>query len=328
MRILVTGATGFIGRHLVARLRQDGYVVRALAHDPGGPTICPEGVESVVGDVCDAQAMKSVTAECDAVYHLAGKAHALSEVRGDENAYCAINTDETRHVLEGAITGGARCFVLFSSVKATGEETEGCLDESGEARPSTTYGRSKLAAERLVLEYGKRAGLHVVCLRLPLVYGPGVKGNLFQMICAIDRGLFPPLPDTANYRSMVHVVDAVQAAVLAAHTPAADGQCYIVTDGRAYSTRELYELICRALGKPIPRWHVPLWTLKTFGKVGDTIGKISGKRFLFGSDALDKLIGSAWYSSEKISRQLGYRPSITFPDALPELIAWYRKGQA
>jgi nucleoside-diphosphate-sugar epimerase len=156
----------------------------------------------------------------------------------------------------------------------------------------------------------------------------GVSPMRLQMICAIDRGLFPPLPDTANYRSMVHVVDAVQAAVLAAHTPAADGQCYIVTDGRAYSTRELYELICRALGKPIPRWHVPLWALKTFGKVGDTIGKISGKRFLFGSDALDKLIGSAWYSSEKISRQLGYRPSITFPDALPELIAWYRKGQA
>ena len=77
MRILVTGATGFIGRHLVARLRQDGYIVRALAHNPGGPTTCPEEVESVVGDVCDAQAMKTVTAGCNVVHHLAGKVRAL-----------------------------------------------------------------------------------------------------------------------------------------------------------------------------------------------------------------------------------------------------------
>jgi len=105
----------------------------------------------------------------------------------------------------------------------------------------------------------------------------------------------------------------------------ASGQCYIVTDGCTYSTRELYELICRSLGKQIPRWHVPLWPLKALGKVGDAIGKVGGKRFLFDTDALDKLIGSAWYSSEKISRQLCYRPSITFPDALPELIACYRK---
>jgi nucleoside-diphosphate-sugar epimerase len=148
------------------------------------------------------------------------------------------------------------------------------------------------------------------------------------MIAAIDRGIFPPLPELGNRRSMVHVVDAVQAAVLAAHTPAANGQCYIVTDGRAYSTHELYELICRALGKPIPRWHVPLWSLKALGKVGDAIGQISGIRFLFDSDALDKLIGSAWYSSDKISRQLGYCPTITLETAMPELIAWYRKGQA
>jgi len=127
---------------------------------------------------------------------------------------------------------------------------------------------------------------------------------------------------------MVHVTNVVEAALLAATSPAASGQCYIVTDGRAYSTGELYEPICRALGKPIPRWHVPLWMLKALGKAGDAIGQVSGKRFLFDSDALDKLIGSAWYSSDKLSRELGYRPAITFEDALSELIAWYRKAQA
>ena len=140
MRILFTGATGFIGRHLVARLRQDGYVVWALAYDPGGPTICPEGVESVIGGICDAQAMKTVTAGCDAVFHLAGKAYALAEVKGDEDTYCTINTDGTRHVLEGAVADGAKAFVLFSSVKAMGEGGSRCLDESFDGLPETPSG--------------------------------------------------------------------------------------------------------------------------------------------------------------------------------------------
>lgn len=326
MKTLVTGAAGFIGRHLIERLLHDGHAVRALVREAGHPGEWPAGVAIAVGDVRDPQAMKAAVAGCEIVYHLAGKAHALTEVRGDEATCRAINTDGTRHVLEGAVAGGARTFVLFSSVKAMGEGGSRCLDESFDCPPETPYGRSKLEAERAALEVCRRSSLHVTCLRFPLVYGPGNKGNLYRMITAIDRGIFPPLPEICNRRSMVHVVDVVRAAVLAAGTPAASGQCYIVTDGRTYSTRELYELICRALGKPVPAWHVPLWTLKLLGGIGDAIGRIRGKRFLFDSDALEKLVGSAWYSSEKISRELGYRPTVTFPEALPELIAWYRKG--
>ncbi len=327
-RVLVTGGAGFVGRHLVERLLQDGLRVRVLMREGTPRSDWLSAVEIVIGDVRDPQAMKSAAAGCEIVYHLAGKAHALTEVRGDEEAYRAINTDGTRHVLEGAVAGGARAFVLFSSVKAMGEGGCRCLDESFDGPPETPYGRSKLEAERAALEVGRRSPLHVTCLRFPLVYGPGNKGNLYRMIAAIDRGVFPPLLEIGNRRSMVHVVDVVRAAVLAAGKPAASGQCYIVTDGRAYSTRELYDLICRVLGKPVPRWHVPLWALTVLGTVGDAIGQVSGKRFLFDSDALEKLIGSAWYSSDKLSRELGYRPSITFPEALPELIAWYQNGQA
>ena len=326
--MLVTGAAGFIGRHLVARLLRDGHAVRALVHEAARSGDWPSGVEVVAGEVRDAQAMKAAAAGCDGVFHLAGKVHALTEVRDDEEGYRAINTEGTRHIMEGAVAAGARRFVLFSSVKAMGEGGSRCLDESFDGPPETPYGRSKLEAERLTLEIGGRAGLHVACLRFPLVYGPGNKGNLYKMIAAIDRGMFLPLPEVGNRRSMVHVTDVVRAALLAADQSAANGRCYIVTDWRGYSTRELYELICRALGKPIPAWHVPLWMLTLSGGIGDAIGRVRGKRFLFDSDALEKLVGSAWYSSEKISRELGYRPTVTFSEALPELIAWYRKGEA
>ncbi len=325
MKILVTGAGGFVGRHLVERLRRDGHAVRALVREA---TDFPAGVETAVGDLRDAPAMKSAAAGCEAVYHLAGKAHALTEVRGDEDLYRAINADGTRHVLEAAAAGGARSVVVFSSVKAMGEGGGRCLDETFAGAPETPYGRSKLAAEAAAFDIGKRAGIRVACLRFPLIYGPGNKGNLLKMIAAIDRGIFPPMPDVGNRRSMVHVADAVSAAVLAAGSPAADGQCYIVTDGRAYSTRELYELICGALGKPVLRWSVPLAVLKILGAAGDAIGRVRGKRFVFDSDALDKLIGSAWYSSDKLSRELGYRPSVTLPDALPEMVTSYRKAGA
>jgi len=328
VKVLVTGAGGFIGPHLVRGLLQKGYSIRAHVHTSRPALDWPAGVEVMAGDVRDPQAMKAAAAGCETVYHLAGKAHALEEVRGDEDAYRAINTDGARYALEGAVASGAKAFVLFSSVKAMSEGGSRCLDETFDGSPETPYGRSKREAERTALEIGKRTGIHVTCLRLPLVYGPGNKGNLFRMIAAIDRGIFPPLPELGNRRSMVHVADVVQAAVSAAENPAAKGQCYIVTDGRAYSTRELYERICRSLGKEIPAWHVPVWTLRALAVTGDAIGKVLRKRFMFDSDALDKLIGSAWYSSEKISRELGYKPARRFEDALPEMIAWYRTARS
>lgn len=325
MRVLVTGATGFIGRHLIARLLQDGHRVRALVRSPGLTHRMPPDVEIVTGDVRDAAAMKTAAAGCEWVFHLAGRTHAVAELDEDEAGYLAVNVEGTRHVLEAAVAGGARRFVFFSSVKAMGEEAPDCRDESCLPAPLTAYGRSKLAAEHLVFEYGRQSGLGVTCLRLPLVYGVGHKGHLVRMIAAIDRGVFPPMPTVHNRRSLVHVTNVVEAAMLAGEKLAARGRCYIVTDARPYSTRELYELICRALGKRIPRWSVPAGLLTVAARVGDLAGRVLRRRMPFDSDALAKLTGSAWYSSDLIARELGYRPLMTFERALPELIAWYRE---
>ncbi len=124
---------------------------------------------------------------------------------------------------------------------------------------------------------------------------------------------------------MVDVRDVVQAALLATANPASAGQVYIVTDNQAHSTRQIYEWISAALRRPVPAWTIPLSLLRVAARAGDMIGRLSGRRFMLDTDALEKLTESAWYSSEKISRELGYKPAHTLKDSLPEIVAEFGK---
>lgn len=323
-RVLVTGATGFIGRHLVARCAQDGYVVRGLVRNASARDAVSSLHEVAEGDVRDARAMKAAARDAEVVFHLAGHAHDISSF--EERVYREVNVDGTRNVLSGAVDAGVRVFVFFSSVKAMGERTRGCVDETATETPETAYGRTKLEAERLVFGSDWDTGMRVVCLRPPLVYGPGNKGNLLRMIAAIDAGLFLPLPDTGSLRSVVHVSNLVEAALMAANNPCAHGRCYIVADA-AYSTRALYEMIVRALGKRPPRWSVPLSVLRLLARAGDALGWIRRRPFVFDSDALAKLVEPACYSAARITQELGWRPRVSLEGALPELIDWYRAAR-
>jgi nucleoside-diphosphate-sugar epimerase len=159
-----------------------------------------------------------------------------------------------------------------------------------------------------------------------MVYGVGNRGNLLRMIHAIDRGRFPPPPAIANRRSIVHVANVVQAAMLAAHSAVGDGESFIVTDAEPHGIRSMYERICLALGRTVPRWSVPEVALRAAGRAGDVIGRVRGRRFPVDSDAVAKLIGNAWYSSAKIERELGYRPEMELAGALPNIVEWYRSG--
>lgn len=310
--MLVTGATGFIGRHLCSALVEASTKVVVLGR--GGSINDPE---MQFWDMSEAPAASAID-QVDAIFHLAGKAHALTETKQDEEEYFRINTEGTRRLLEAAAAGGVRRFVFFSSIKAMGEGGHTCLDESAPCNPETPYGASKLAAESLVLEGGYVP--EPVVIRLSMVYGNTDKGNLPRMIRTIARGRFPPLPDIGNRRSMVHVDDVVQAAMLAAEKPEASGQIYIVTDGTPYSTHQIYAWISEALGRPIPNWSLPISMLRVLAMVGDGIGRLRGKRFMFDSAALDRLVGSACYSSRRLEQELGFIPRHHLRDSLPGII--------
>jgi UDP-glucose 4-epimerase len=330
-KCLVTGIGGFIGRNLATQLIAGGHYVAGLDVNCAG-AICDRLHNVDITNPLSIAPFEGV----GTVFHLAGKVHALSEVIQEDSEYFRINTEGTRNVLEAARRAGVRRFILFSTVKAMSrDEDHMCVRKAGareewlaERRPwkeedgiepDTPYGRSKLEAERLVLHGGFIP--EPVVLRLCMVYGPRAKGNMQKMLAAVSQHRFPPLPEVGNRRSMVHVSDVIQAAVLAAIHPAAVGEVFIVSDGHTYSTRQMYDLMWRALDRKPSKCSIPLWCLRGLGLVGDGISRLRGRRFAFDSDALEKLIGSAWFSSKKIEERLGFKPEWDLEKALPEMIA-------
>jgi UDP-glucose 4-epimerase len=317
VRAVVTGATGFVGRALVAELRRQDWFVHALSRS-GAAT--PANSASTV-DLAAEDLDSGLFGGADVVFHLAAKTHDMSHAAGVEQEYERVNRIGTTRVVQAACRAKVRRLVFVSSVKAIDEGNVEPATELTPERPLTPYGRSKLEAEQIVRAECGAAGVEHVCLRFPLVYGPGQRGNLQRMIAAIARGRFPPPPENGNRRSMLHVENAVQALMLAATHHGAAGKTYIVTDARPYATRDIVNGARAALGRPPLRWYVPFGVFRAAAVVGDVARVVAGRRIGFDSTALQKLLGSATYDTEAIMRELGYRPSRDLLESLPELIA-------
>jgi UDP-glucose 4-epimerase len=334
---LVTGATGKVGRRLVAALLAEGAKVAILTRDPARAASLWEDarIDCRPGDLTDPATLGGLLDGIDTVFHLASYSPGPREPDIYEApAHWPVTALGTRNLVELVAASDVTRLVYVSSVKAMGDAVGGLghpADETFAAHPDSLYGRAKLAAEQSVLALGRERErerrVHVAVLRLPMVYGLGGKGNLALMIDAVARGRFPPWPRLENRRSAVHVDDAVRAAQLLASHPRAAGQVYLVTDGRSYSTRWLYERIRASLGLPLPDWGLPLWVLKTAAGAGSLLEGATGRAMPLTRSGLSKLTGDAWYSSEKIRMELGFVPGHDLEREIPGMIRDYRAAR-
>ncbi|HEX5131367.1 MAG TPA: NAD-dependent epimerase/dehydratase family protein [Candidatus Krumholzibacteria bacterium] len=310
--MLVTGATGFIGRHVCAALTGVAWV-RAAWRSQAPAGNCDEAVRVDLSGPLPPALLDGI----DTILHCAGMAHAHGVRLDDDAAFEADNVVATRNLCAAASAGGVRRVVIASSVAVFGTPGAAPVAEDAAPAPDSAYARSKLAAERAV----QASVPEPVVLRFPLVYGPGLPGNLARMVDAIARRRFPPLPRVCNRRSMIHVEDAARAMVLAGGHPAAAGRTFTVSDGQVYSTSQMAGWIRAALGRRAGGMAPPLAVFSLVAAAGDRVAAVSGRRAPVDGDAYRKIFGSAEYASSRIATELGFEPRWDLPRAMPGIVA-------
>ena len=318
-RVLVTGATGFVGSELCATLAGLGLEVRAMARRPFPSP--GARITVVTAALEDEAAIRDAVDGIDAVVHLAGRVHVLRDHASEAEAYRRVNVEGTRLLAECALDAGARTFVLASTVKVMGEGSPVRYIETMPPAPADAYAESKLQAEALVRQLARQRGVHAPILRLPLVYGPRVTGNMLRLFAQVCRGLPLPLGAVRNQRSLLYLGNLCAAIPAVLEPSQRTDRVFFLSDGHDLSTPQLIRLIGAALGKPARLVPVPPTLFRLAGRVGDAIDRL--RPFPLTSQAADRLLGSLTVDSTAFTSATGYRPPYSVEEGLKATANWY-----
>ncbi len=323
MNALVTGASGFIGRRLVMELARRGNQVACLVRRTSNTTPLRDlPVELVLGDLGDVSSLAAAVRGRDTVFHLAG---VIQAVGGP--AFHAVNTLGTRNLVDACLQAapGLKRFVFVSSIAAAGPSPEGTsMNEDDEPHPVSDYGRSKLAAEHLVL--AAKDKLPVTIVRPPNVLGPGSK-EIERAAALLRKRLVPALGDVKPRTSLIDVDDLVGALLLAAQSPRCAGQTYFVTDGRSYAWPEIMAALAEALGVGRFRVKVPFGLQILAAGLAETAARFTRRPPLLTREIVRAVRDHFWIcDGSKIGRELGFRPRYGMRESVLRAVAGDRPG--
>lgn len=308
MRILVTGANGFIGRRLCAYLVDEGHQVRRAVRLHDG---LPDTVE--LDDSASIGALAGALFGIDCIIHLAAAVHVMGKVDAKLGTiYQATNVNFTRRLAQAARDAGVRRFVFVSSIKVCGERSGGePLREADAGHPTDPYALSKWAAEQELRGIEREFGLEVVIVRPPLVYGPGVRANFLALLSAVSAGLPMPFAWLRNRRSLIYLGNFVSALAACATHPLAAGETFHVADSGSVTLPELVTELSRAMGKRPRIFPIPKWLLIVAGGV---IGRYQ---------QIDRLINDLEVDASRIHCMLGWTPTYSFAQGIQATVDWY-----
>jgi nucleoside-diphosphate-sugar epimerase len=316
MKVLVTGASGFVAGAVLSRWAQNPrYQIKATLRRKRSEI--PHGVSLVeIDDLGPKTDWKAAVLGMDAVVHTAGRVHVMNEPASDPlGEFRRVNVEGTSNLACQAAAAGVRRFIFISSVKVNGE---GSLSgrpftETDPPNPQDAYGLSKWEAEQALMKVSRETKMEVVILRFPLVYGPRMKGNMPRLFRLADRGFPLPFRTVRNRRSLLYVGNAVSAISKSLSHPNAAGGTFMVSDGEPVSTPDLIRRIAFVLDRPVRLIPFPPFLL---GSAGKLIGR---------SEEVDRLLGSLVIDSGKIGHVLNWSPSYTLDQGLKETASWYKK---
>ncbi|HZH03093.1 MAG TPA: NAD-dependent epimerase/dehydratase family protein [Myxococcaceae bacterium] len=323
MKVLLTGATGFLGSYIAEQLAAAGHSVRALVRassDTRRLEALP-GAERVVGTVEDAASVARAMEGMESVIHAAGILKGL----GPED-FERVNVGGTANVLEAARrTAGFRRLVFVSSIAAVGPSVDGRpVSADHPPAPVTHYGRSKLKAEALL----KAAAGEVpsTIIRPPMVYGPRDRETL-AFFKSVKSGVMPFVGGGRNTLSVIYVEDCARACVQALTASGVEsGTAFFVEDGQVYVWREMLEELERALGrKALLRFSVPVSVLTAVALGNEAVAKMTGKPAMLTRDKLNELLAPHWvFDGKPAQKALGWKPEVAWAEGVRRAAAWYR----
>lgn len=310
-KILVTGASGFVGEAVIFRLLVDKkFYPIAVARKP--TRLC--GLCQVqLFDLSNSKSLP-VLDNVQVVIHAAARVHVMNETALDVlSEFRKINVDGTLRLARHAAESGVKRFIFVSSIKVNGESTSPGQPFFADApsNPSDPYGVSKYEAEEALKQLGRNTGMEIVIIRPPLVYGPGVKANFLSMLSLINKRVPLPLGAIRNQRSFVAIGNLVSLIVTCIDHPAASNQTFLVSDGEDLSTTQLVRRLSKALGRPVWLFPLPGWLLMLWASV-------LGRRAV-----AQRICGSLQVDIGKNYELLGWAPPFSIDIAMRQTAGHY-----
>jgi dihydroflavonol-4-reductase len=318
--ILVTGATGFTGSHLVHSLVRDGHRVRVLVRSAErAAAVLPQGIEVAASEIEDTDAVAAAVSGTRIIYHLAA---AYREARHTDQYYWDVNVGFTRLLLDAARSEGVDRFVHCSTVGVMSHIANPPADERHPHQPADVYQRTKSEAEKLALA-AYSTGVPVAVARPTAIYGPG-DTRLLKMFRLIAQERFVMLGSKDIYYHMVHVDDLVRGLRLLGEHPRAAGEVFILGGEQYYKLRTIVEWIARAVGARPPRWRLPAWPFQVAGTLCERVCIPLGIEPPIYRRRVDFFTKSRAFTIAKAKRVLGYAPQVDLESGILATAEWYR----
>ena len=325
MKVLITGAGGFIGSHLVDSQLEQGYDVRGidLHLDLLSHQAAHSHLEAICGDLTEKDLLPKLVEGMEIVYHLAS---AHLDVSLPDDRYRRVNVNATLALLEAAKEAGVKRFVHCSSVGVIGDVRRPPADETTECRPVNIYERTKLEGERVALDFFRRTGFPVVVVRPAWVYGPRCPRTA-KLLRTISKGRFMIFGSGKNMRHPVYITDAIRGFELCAETPDIEGEIFIIAGTMPVESRELVSVISQQLNIRTRKISLPIFLGQMAGLALEMTFGLAGQQPPFSRRSMDFFLKHNAYSINKAQSRLNYQPQVDLSTGIQKTIQSIRASQ-
>jgi nucleoside-diphosphate-sugar epimerase len=317
-KILITGATGFVGRALFENLKLKKKYLIHLTTRTNQEELFEGGKAFNIGEIDSSTNWNDALDGVDCIVHCAARAHTTEKKQTDLlNAYRRINVDGTRNLAKQAVAIGIKRFIFLSSIKVNGEETIATksFKYNDISQPEDAYGITKWQAEQALLEISKQTGLEVVIIRPPLVYGEGAKGNFLHLLNLVYKQIPLPFANINNLRSFIGLDNLLDLIICCIQHPKAAGETFLVSDGEDVSTSDLIIKLSKFMDKSPRLFQVPQLIIQL-------IGRLVGK-----SSEIERLLGSLRIDNSYTREILGWSPALSLDESLAKTVRGYLKNR-